>query len=334
MTKIKAPSAEKLTEVESAGKPDETSGLFGLDFSEDESLIQILGVPWDLTASYHRGTARTPFDIIKVSHQLDLEDPWLGRGFERGINYTVLEDLAIDQPTDREDVETVNLFSAKVNTRVREESYTRLQRGARVGILGGDHSVPLGLISALAEKYDSLSILHIDAHHDLRKAYEEYTYSHASIFHNVMADVASIKKLVSVGIRDYSSEEVDFARSLGPRHQSFYDADIKSRVLSGTPAAQIIEDIVNSVPEGPVYFSVDIDGLDPTLCPGTGTPVPGGLDFDFFSMLCQKLLDSKRHKIVGFDLCEVCASEGDREWNLNVGARVLYKLCCLLAQQK
>jgi agmatinase len=189
-------------------------------------------------------------------------------------------------------------------------------------ILGGDHSVPYGAIEAYAARFPGMGILHLDAHADLRDAYEGFSWSHASIFHNVMTKIPAVSKLVQVGVRDLGRAEQEMIRDSAGRIETVFDADIARKRDSGTPFADIADDIVRRLPET-VYLSWDIDGLDPTLCPGTGTPVPGGLSWNDAIALLRALVRAQK-TVVGMDLCEV--SPGETEWDANVGARLLYKM--------
>jgi len=194
--------------------------------------------------------------------------------------------------------------------------------------LGGDQSTPLGLSKALSKKYDDIGILHIDAHADLRNAYEGFEFSHASIMFNAIK-MPQVSRLVQLGIRDYCEAEVQLIQS-DPRIHTYFDREIKHREYSGENWAGICHEIIGKLPEK-VYISLDIDGLDPKLCPNTGTPVPGGLEFEQVLFLVEKLTASGR-KVIGFDLNEV--SPGEDEWDANVAARLLYRMINLCASAK
>jgi agmatinase len=195
-----------------------------------------------------------------------------------------------------------------------------------VGLVGGDHSTPLGFMEALAEKHSEFGILQIDAHCDLRKAYEGFEFSHASIMYNALK-LRQVKKLVQVGIRDWCEEENNYIRSSKGRVVTFFDHAMKRSLYEGTSWKSLCDKIVSQLPKN-VYVSFDIDGLDPKLCPSTGTPVPGGLEFEQAVYLIEQVV-RKGKKIIGFDLNEV--APGADEWNGNVGARMLYKMCNLAA---
>jgi len=185
----------------------------------------------------------------------------------------------------------------------------------------------------MGEKYPEFGILQIDAHCDLREAYESFTYSHASIMYNVLSEVPAVKKLVpavkklvQVGIRDFCDEELNYVQKSNGRVVTFFDKVIKERQYEGETWRSIVDDIVSQLPQH-VFISFDIDGLDPKLCPQTGTPVQGGFETEQIFYLFRKVKESGR-QIIGFDLNEVGVSKN--EWDENVGARVLYKLCNLL----
>lgn len=223
-------------------------------------------------------------------------------------------------------LKTVNTLSAKLNEEVYRESSRLMAAGKIVGLIGGDHSTPYGAIRAASEKFPCLGLLHFDAHHDMRIAYEGFTHSHASILYNVLETLPGISHVVQVGIRDYCEQEADYARENNKRVSVFYDSALKSALFSGEPWQKIASRMISHLPEK-VWITFDIDALDPRLCPHTGTPVPGGLDFDQAVFLIAQLAQSGR-KIIGFDLNEVSPGlkASNSEWDANVGARLLYKM--------
>lgn len=332
----------------SAGNPN--NNIFGLPFTEEESAVIIFPVPWEVSVSYRAGTARAPENIFNASLQVDLIDNDLRDGWKRGIymrepdknllqksDYLRKEaELYIKYISEGENVED-NKFMAKalvelneeatlLNKWVYEQTKELLAKGKLVGLLGGDHSTPLGYMKAIGEQYASFGILQIDAHCDLREAYEGLTYSHASIMYNALNEIPTLHKLVQVGTRDYSDTEYDYILHSNGRVHTYFDKDTKERIYEGETWKTITDEIVAQLPEH-VYLSFDIDGLDPKLCPNTGTPVQGGLEIEQVYYLLRKMLASGK-KLIGFDLNEVGTSTN--EWDENVGARVLYKLCNLL----
>ena len=158
----------------------------------------------------------------------------------------------------------------------------------------------------------------MDAHADLREAYEGFTWSHASILYNVHERLPNLGHIVQVGIRDFGVAEGARIEAWG-NLTAFTDAELAWELLSGEPWQRVAARVVRPLPRK-VWVTFDVDGLDPSLCPATGTPVPGGLGWRETLLLLQLL--AEEHDIVGFDLVEV----GDAEWDANVGARLLYKL--------
>jgi len=325
----------------------EDSGVFGLPYTEVEASLVYLPVPWEATTSYGGGTSEGPMAILEASKQVDLYDADVLKPYEaglfmlpeseelRGWNRKAKESAQKvievggrieNNPELRAALDSVNELGGRVNQYVYSETKRLLNAGKLVGVVGGDHSVPLGAFKAVGEKHPSFGVLHFDAHSDTRKAYEGFLWSHASIMYNALEHVPQIGKLVQVGIRDFCEEEVDYLTTKRERASVFFDRDLSRRKMEGAPWAQLCREIVATLPNE-VWVSFDIDGLDPRYCPNTGTPVPGGLDFQEANYLLSVLVRSGR-RIVGFDLNEVAPSStnsGD-EWDANVGARLLYKL--------
>ncbi|MEW5847878.1 MAG: agmatinase family protein [Myxococcota bacterium] len=320
------------------------SGVFGLPHSVDEARVVLIPVPFEATCSYGGGTSDGPGAVLSASRQVDLYDVETGRPYEAGIAM-LSEPVEVRAWNDeakraaepvieaggvlttdalKAAAAKVNALSEKMNAWVHQTAKTHLARGKLVGLVGGDHSVSYGSILAHAERYPQLGVLHVDAHADLRLAFEGFTWSHASIMRNVVDRIPGVVNLVQVGLRDMSEEEADVASRSDARIIQHYDSALAGALHDGIPWRTIVERIISPLPEH-VYISFDIDGLDPALCPGTGTPVPGGLSFREALTLFRVLARSGR-KIVGFDLTEVAPGPDGDEWDANVGARVLYKM--------
>ena len=228
-----------------------------------------------------------------------------------------------DDATLRRAVAEVDALGERMNAWVYDQVRGRLEQGKLVGVVGGDHSVPFGAIRAVAEKHPGVGLLHFDAHADLRRAYEGFRWSHASIMVNVL-ELPDVSRIVQVGIRDYSDEEDETIRANPERVKVHFDPDLRRALFDGESFSRVAGRVVADLPQQ-VYVSFDIDGLDPALCPHTGTPVLGGLSFAEVSALLRTVVASGR-RIVGFDLNEVAPDpDGRSEWDANVGARVLYK---------
>ena len=301
-----------------AASPD--SGIFGLEDTPDSARVVLVPVPFEATTSYGGGTSKGPAAILRASRQVDLWDLETGKPYEAGIS--MLPEPAFREPPARTP-EAVDPISREVNAWVRDTCAKWLARGKIVGTVGGDHSISFGAIVAHAERNPGLGVLHFDAHADLRHEYEGFQHSHASIMDNVVRRTA-IARLVQVGIRDLCEEEHRAIAGSGGRIVAFYDAELAEARFAGETWAQQCGRIVAELPQT-VYVSFDIDGLDPALCPHTGTKVPGGLSFQMATSLVGTVVKSGR-KLVGFDLTEVAPAADGSEWDENVGARLLYKL--------
>ncbi len=329
-----------MTERFDPSGPAAYDGIYGLPHGPNDAHVILIPAPWEPTTSYRKGTRGGPAAILEASRQVDLFDRDTGRPYEAGIAMLSVDpDLlawnaeasavaqpvidaggAGDDPALLAKLARTNELSLALDERIEQIADRWLDAGKLVGLVGGDHASPFGLIRAVARRHPGLGVLHIDAHADLREAYEGFACSHASIMFNVHARIPEVAKIVQVAIRDFSEEEHELAES-SPRIASFYDADIARRLFDGEPFNDICQEIAESLPEV-VYVSFDIDGLDPSLCPNTGTPVPGGLGFREACAILSAVVRSGR-KIIGFDLNEVA---GEHEWDAIVGARMLYKL--------
>ena len=325
--------------------------FIGLPFSEDQAKVVLLSVPWDVTVSYGAGTSDGPANILEASTQLDLFDPHVPDAWKIGLymrpgdpkwieKNKTLRPLAVrwieglEQPETSEemrqiaqtDLDRINAACAELHDEVEQAAAQLIAQGKVVGVVGGEHSVPLGLLRALTQTQEAFGILHLDAHLDLRVAYEGFTYSHASIFYNAL-QMPEITRMVSVGIRDYCEAEADYVTASDGRVRVFYDHELAAAKFKGANWHALCQHIIAELPER-VYISFDVDALRPELCPHTGTPVPGGLSYPEALHLLVELQRSGR-RIIGFDLCETAGRP--HEWDGNVAARLLYKMSNLAA---
>ncbi len=320
-------------------------GIYGLRATPEEARVVLLPVPWEATVSYGAGTADGPAAILRASRQVDLLDRDTGRPYEAGIAMLPLSSevrawsdaaRALARPViarggpgqDPEllrAVSEVDALGERLDAWVYERAAAPLRAGKLVGVVGGDHSTPLGALRAAGEAHPGVGVLHVDAHADLREAYEGFRFSHASIMHNLLREVEGVTRLVQVGVRDYCDDEDFIIRENPARVRTWFDADLRRDLHEGETWAALVGRIVADLPQK-VWVSFDIDGLDPALCPHTGTPVPGGLAFAEAVTLLRQVVRSGR-RIVGFDLSEVAPDPaGASEWDANVAARLLYKL--------
>lgn len=326
------------------------NNIFGLPFSEEESKLIIVPVPWEVTVSYGAGTSRAAEQIFKVSKQVDIFDTDGNEGWRHGfymrevdkrlmmksdylrkeaelyINYISKGDVVEENKFMCKSLKEINEGNRHMNEWVYQQTKELLQKGKLVALLGGDHSTSLGYLKSIAELHGDFGILQIDAHCDLRNQYEGFDYSHASVMHNALKEIPSITKLVQAGIRDYCLEEWQEICNSNYRIVTYFDQAIKTRQFEGETWKTITDEIIQHLPEK-VYLSFDIDGLDRKYCPNTGTPVPGGFELEEVLYLVKKLIQSGR-KLIGFDLVEI--SVGQTDWDSNVGARILWRLCNML----
>jgi len=329
--------------------------LFGFPVNESEADIVIIPIPWDATASYGKGTSEGPQVILDASTQLDfyhpkLEDAWKTKVYLAPISQewtkinsklcieaieyiSFLEEGGnISQNTDFQNtVNTINEASNALKNNLKERAISLMEQGKIVGVLGGEHSVPLGLLEAIDSRGTAFGILQVDAHADLRDAYEGFEQSHASIMFNALKNCKNLTKLVQVGIRDVAQSEVDLINNSNGRVSNDFYWNLKEGQLNGESWAQLVEKIISDLPDS-VYISFDIDGLSPELCPNTGTPVVGGFKLEEINYLFFKLVESGK-KIVGFDLNEVSPGK-DGDWDANVGSRALWNLICAVEKNR
>lgn len=326
------------------------SSIYGLPFTAEESEIIVVAVPWEVTVSYGAGASKGPESILSASFQVDLlqqdyPELWkLGIFMDQGPAHwaeksefykakaqPIIDALENgenieDNPQLKKDLEEINAASATLNEELKARVLAWYAQGKKVILLGGDHSTPLGYYQALASLHDDFGILHFDAHMDLRIAYEGFTYSHASIMYNAL-QLPQLTKLVQVGIRDFCEQEVEVVKST-QKVAVYTDKDLKKAEFEGQTWKQKIDEIIDLLPEK-VAISFDIDALYQWYCPNTGTPVPGGISYEQATYALTRLADSAKN-IIGIDLVEV--APGEDEWDGNVGARLLFHMCGVLAK--
>ncbi len=316
--------------------PGVTGQIFGLPYPLADAEVIVLPIPWEATVSYRSGTAQCIPFVLEASRQIDLHDadivnvwktkiammaasPGLQRESDR-LRKLIRENRSAKGDNHKLVQEQVNKSCEQLHVYIEKQTARWLQDGRRVVVLGGDHSTPLGYWRALEKKYRSFGMLQIDAHADLRKAYEGLTYSHGSAFYHAWR-MPGVKKIVQVGVRDYCDEEYERIRNASGRIVTFFYHDLREEQFQGSTWAQQVETIIRALPEE-VYVSLDVDGLDPALCPHTGTPVPGGLRFEEITYLIKQVVRSGR-KIIGADVVET----GADPWDAMVAARLLFLLC-------
>jgi len=273
-----------------------------LDMDEQYARLEnakyaLLPVAYDGTSTFVKGADKGPQAIIDASDSIELYDVQFEmEPYTAGI-YT--DRHAYDFSTPDKMVESVYL---------RVKHFMEQQK--RIGLLGGEHSVSVGSIKAFSEKYPDLSVLQVDAHADLRDEYHDSIYNHAC----VMRRAQDYARVVQVGIRNVCTEEMHniVKENIFYAHKLYNNTDWMQQAID-----RLTEH---------VYLTIDLDGLDPSVLPSTGTPLPGGLSWYTLIAFLEKLFASK--KIVGFDVVELCPQPYDKSSDV-LAAVLVYKLICL-----
>ncbi len=236
----------------------DNGNIFALPCTDEDASLVVFPVPWEVTVSYRTGTANGPEMLRSASLQVDLYDEDMGDIWKYGIYMPphpadicetgrglrkkaadIIEGLARGESPAAVLPRSMPRLSTqfrKLYERIESATLGYLQRGKIVGIAGGDHSVPLGALRAYARLFKSFGILHIDAHADLRSAYEGFVYSHASIMRNVL-DLPQVERIVQVGVRDFCKEEADVIAGSNGRVKLYSDAALKSALFCGKPGS-------------------------------------------------------------------------------------------------
>lgn len=323
--------------------------LFGLPFDEETSKVIVIPVPWDVTTSFHDGASLGPKKILEVSSQIDLflmrmpdawklgvtmlpvSDEWISNNNEarkyaaQYIRFLEGEDVKLSPEEEKLILKNINALSANINDWVYQKSANILNDGKVPVVLGGDHSSPYGLMKAVSQHVKEFGVLQIDAHADLRPAYQGFEHSHGSIMHNLLK-LENVTTLVQVGVRDFCHQEYEVIEN-DPRIITFFDHVMAREQFEGKLWSGQVAEIVDCLPEN-IYITLDVDGLMHEYSPDTGTPVPGGLSYNQLLYLFDKIVESGK-KIISFDLCEV--SPGNNGWDAIVGSRLLYYLMSVTA---
>lgn len=263
----------------------------------EESRITILQAPLDVTTSYVQGTNLGPKALIEASRQVEYYDEELkSETYRRGI--ATLPPLKFKGDDPEPAVQLIEKTTADL-----------LAADKRVAMIGGEHTVTVGAVRAYRAAFHDLSVLHLDAHADLRESYEGSPLSHAC----VMARVREVCPYVSVGIRAWSQEE---ANTMEREGLSIFDIHTMRRDESWMDKA--IERL-----GGTVYVTFDLDGLDPSIMPAVGTPEPGGMQWVETIRFLRRVF--RERNVVGMDLVELCPRPG-AEYGELTAARLFYRM--------
>jgi len=263
----------------------------------------IVPVPYEKTTTYRKGTANGPAALLEAACQVELFD-------EETRTEPLGHGVALLEPV------SCNAMPDVLATRLAEVVQPHLAAGRVVGCLGGEHSISLGPIREAARLHEGLGVLQIDAHPDLRDTYEGTPYGHGCVMRRVL-ESAPVGRIVPVGLRAVSDEDDAVLQREKERVRPFY-----AHALARRPAAEWIPEIVAALPQK-VYLSFDLDGLDPSIIPGTGTPEPGGLSWwDTLALLREVI---RQRDLVGFDIVELLpeVSAGVSDF---AAAKLLFKI--------
>ncbi len=277
--------------------------FLGLPEDPSRARVAFISAPYDATTSFRPGTREGPSRILEVSPHLEFFDeetgtePHLTLGF-----YTHPEP---ELPVEPE----------KALKILEEEVRSALQQGRFPVLMGGEHTVTLAAVRALREKWPSFKVLQIDAHPDLRDTYQETPWSHACVMRRIWEMGLDI---IPVGIRTASREEYFFLKDKNLR--VFWAREIKHRF------EDTLKELEELLGEGPLYVTIDLDGLDPSEAPGVGTPEPGGLSW---YELLEILKKAARCEVIGFDVVELLPLPGDVRTEY-LAARLIYKFLAYL----
>ena len=277
------------------------NGFLGIDnkFNFKEKAV-IVPFGLEKTVSYGGGTKNGPREIIKASHQVELYDEELNCEPYKKIGIKTLKPFKIDKNIN----EALNKIS-KISREILDKKLFPLT-------LGGEHSITAGCIVPFTKKYKNICLLHFDAHADLRQSYNGEKFSHASAIRRCL-DYKNVS-LISFGIRNISRSEIPFLKENSSRINIFWAKDKKKWNLS-----KFKKLIKNKT----VYLTFDVDGLDSSIMPATGTPEPGGLLWDETLDIIR--IAAKNSTIVGADINELSPIKGFNSYNFLV-AKLAYKI--------
>tara|TARA_Y100000768_G_scaffold388900_1_gene388499 strand:+ start:2207 stop:3088 length:882 start_codon:yes stop_codon:yes gene_type:complete len=276
-------------------------GFLGFDATPKNN-FKVIVVPFGLekTVSYGGGTKNGPKEIIKASHQVELFDEELNKEPYKEIGIKTIKPFAIKKKIKKALDQLSN-----INEKIIEKNKFPL-------VLGGEHSITPGCLKPFTNKFDKITLLHFDAHADLRESYQGEKFSHASAIKRCL-DFNNVN-VVSFGIRNLSKSEMDFYNNNRDRVQIFWGKDKNNYNLS---------DIEQIFRNKTVYITFDVDGFDASIMPATGTPEPGGLMWEDVLQIIKKVCQVSN--VVGADINELAPIKNFSSYNFLV-AKLAYKI--------
>jgi agmatinase len=277
-------------------------GLEGEEYETEEVRFSVLPVPYDLTASYVSGARNGPVAIIEASTHMEVYDdelclePW-----RAGI-----ETLPM--------LESTTLGPGEMVKKVRSAAAGILKRGKIPVIIGGEHSVTIGLVMALKQSYPDLSVMQLDAHADMRESYQDSPFNHACVARRI----SELCPMVQVGVRSLSSGEAEFLKNPAGKINHGIKTHYARDIIKGVRWEEVVEGLTEDV-----FITIDLDVFDPSIMPATGTPEPGGLGWYDVLGLLRTVATKKR--VVGFDIVELCPIPGNVAPDF-LAAKLAYKV--------
>ena len=310
----------------------------------DADLV-IVSAPWSVTSDYGHGATYTPDAVIDASAYSNLYDVESGFSAEgrvatAEIDYNIQEysehlgrdaeriaNRSFDGATPGVEYATrkvkhINEGFAEMHKSIYKQTKHWVSQGKTVAVIGGDHSVSLGAVKAMAECYNDLGVLFIDAHADYAQEGETFAYSHRTIARNIVEEIPSVSRLVEVGVRDIDKAELDLLLA-NDKVELFLAERVAAKRFEGESWGNLCREMVEKLPQK-VYVSLDIDALKIEFCTHTNSPVPGGMTFDEVVYLVNCVVKSGR-EIVGFDITEVVSNIDDK-MDAIVAVRLLTKM--------
>ena len=270
-----------------AGIPQEFAQL-------DTATISLIPVPYDGTSTWQKGADKGPEAFLEASENMELYDiETNSEVYRRGI---FLEHPVLENTSPEAMVEAVY-----------ETTLNHINLGKYTTLFGGEHSISIGAIRAFSEKHKNLTVLQLDAHADLRKEYDGSTCNHACALYEANENC----NLIQVGIRSMDISEKEVMNT----DQVFFAHELDNESHWHKEAIDLMTD--------DVYITIDLDAFDPSICPGTGTPEPGGLKWYDTLKFLKRVFESKN--VVGFDIVELCPNEVEKSSDF-LAAKLYYKL--------
>ncbi|MCB9265358.1 MAG: arginase family protein [Lewinellaceae bacterium] len=304
--------------------------FLGMPYTREEARVILLFAPWTVSQPLGGSGHSGPANILESSYTLPLSGPDVPKAGKTGIYGRLpAEDILekgkqLAENEAKIPAEELIRKADALNGWLNREASGLLENKKRVGLIGGDCSTQIGLLSALAGRYSEFGILHLGAGMGLGSISSDTGCTPDNLFSHAL-QLSSVSQLTLAGVRSYSAEEENL--TAGREEISvFYNHEIRRRLYRGHTFGQICGDIIRGLPDQ-VYLSFDINALQPQYCPNAARRFPGGFDFEEALYLIKRLVDAEL-EIIGFGLCGVAGRE--HPWDGKVGALLAYRIAALM----